>query len=266
VLNARAREGTLGGSLAYRAVGDGPPVVFLRTIAPTARNPTGLARWSELRLLRRLADRFTAYAVGRRPGLRPGVTMGDLAAHVAEGIASRFDQPVDVLGVSTSGSLALQLAADHPHLVRRLVVVAASCRLGAAGREMQLRYAERLTAGPSRASIRALVPGFVESRLARPLVSAVLPVFTPVPEDPAGMVAMLMAEDGFDLESRLAEITAPTLLVGGELDRFYPPDLVRLTAAGIPGARLQLHPGRSHSGVLRASGLFGDVLAFLLAS
>jgi pimeloyl-ACP methyl ester carboxylesterase len=230
---------------------------------PTARNPTGLARWGELRLLRRLTNQFTVYAVGRRPGLQPGVTMADLAAHACEGIESRFDGPVDVMGVSTSGSLALQLAADHPHLVRRLVVAAASCRLSPAGREMQLRYAELLADGRHRSSIRALVPGFVESRLARPLVSAVLPLLVPRPEDPAGMAAMLMAEDGFDLESRLADIIAATLVVGGELDRFYPPDLARATAAGIPGAQLRIYPGRTHSGVFRAPGFIEGILAFL---
>jgi pimeloyl-ACP methyl ester carboxylesterase len=85
----------------------------------------------------------------------------------------------------------------------------------------------------------------------------------PRPEDPDGMVAMLMAEDGFDLCDRLGEITAPTLVIGGERDILYPPDLVTRTAEGIPGARLRIYPGRGHGGVLRAPGLMSTVASFL---
>jgi pimeloyl-ACP methyl ester carboxylesterase len=41
--------------------------------------------------------------------------MAALAGEQAEGIQVRFGgRPVDVLGVSTGGSIAQQLAADHP--------------------------------------------------------------------------------------------------------------------------------------------------------
>ena len=69
------------------------------------------------------------------------------------------------------------------------------------------------------------------------------------------------AEDRFNFKDRLAEITAPTLLVAGGRDPFYSEALFRETAAGIPNAKLILYPGMGHP----ASGkqFERDVLTFL---
>jgi pimeloyl-ACP methyl ester carboxylesterase len=53
------------------------------------------------------------------------------------------------------------------------------------------------------------------------------------------------AEDTFDASPRLHHIAAPTLLVAGDRDRFYTPELFRETAERIPGARLRLDPARA---------------------
>jgi pimeloyl-ACP methyl ester carboxylesterase len=52
------------------------------------------------------------------------------------------------------------------------------------------------------------------------------------------------------LARRLHRIAAPTLLVAGDRDRLYTPELFRETAERIPGARLRLYPGKGHAGVM----------------
>jgi pimeloyl-ACP methyl ester carboxylesterase len=105
-------------------------------------------------------------AVGRRPGLRRGVTMADLAAHHAEALG----EPVHLFGMSTAGCVAQQFAADHPALVDRLVLAATACRLGEHGRALQRRYADlsqpAATAGPAPSWPRGCSPpgGFLEPR------------------------------------------------------------------------------------------------------
>ncbi len=86
----------------------------------TNANPAGLQRRVEVRLLTPLAGAFTVYRVGRRVGLEPGTTMADLVNDYAEALEDEFGEPVDVLGISTGGHIALQLAADRPLLVERL--------------------------------------------------------------------------------------------------------------------------------------------------
>jgi pimeloyl-ACP methyl ester carboxylesterase len=65
-----------------------------------------------------------------------------------------------------------------------------------------------------------------------------------------------------DFKERLAQITAPTLVVAGDKDPFYSETLFRETAEGIPNARLILYEGMGHP----ASGkcFRQDVLSFLL--
>ena len=81
------------------------------------------------------------------------------------------------------------------------------------------------------------------------------------PKDPSDLIITIEAEDRFDFRERLAQITAPTLVVAGERDPFYTPALFRETAAGIPNARLILYPDMGHP----AGGkqFQRDVLAFL---
>ena len=50
----------------------------------------------------------------RRPGMPQGYSLRDMAADAATTIRQEFVGPVDVIGVSTGGSIAQHLAADHP--------------------------------------------------------------------------------------------------------------------------------------------------------
>lgn len=139
-----------------------------------------------------------------------------------------------VLGISTGGSIALQLAADRPALVRRLVVAGAACRLSEHGRAFQRRVAELSAAGDRRGISRMQAPDVADSRLGRRVAGGLLwlagPLFIRRDWDPSDMIATIEAEDAFDLRERLGEISAPTLVVGGGHDRFYPPELFRETA------------------------------------
>src|SRR5215218_3140539 len=80
---------------------------------------------------------FTVYRVGRRVGLEPGTTMTDLANDCAKALEDKFGRQLDVLGISTGGSLALQLAAYRPGLVRKLVVAGAAYQLSEHRRKFQ---------------------------------------------------------------------------------------------------------------------------------
>jgi pimeloyl-ACP methyl ester carboxylesterase len=257
------REGVLTGGAAYLEFGTGRPLVVFRSVSPDSANPSGVARWAELRSRKPLSKRFTVLTVGRRPGLKPGVTMSELAAHHAEELRARFDRPVDVLGLSTAGCLALQFAADHPELVRRLVVAASGTRLGPEGRRIQREYMDLLAAGRYRAAAMALAPATADSQLGRALMAGLLGLTAARPGDPDGMVAMLKAEDAFDIEDRLAEITAPTLVIAGARDALYPPDLAERVATGVRDGKLKVYEGRQHHTVMTDRRFSRDVIDFL---
>jgi pimeloyl-ACP methyl ester carboxylesterase len=260
------REGTLTGGLYYSAIGDGPPLVQFRTVLPSYKKPTGLAQWAERRSIQPLTQRFTVYSVSRRPGLEPGATMAEIAADYARALEDEFNgASVDLLGFSTGGSIALQFAADYPERVHRLALAATASRLGPFGRGAQRRYSDHLARSQYRQALSAAAPALTASRSGQWFLGTLLWLLAPLSriEDASGMVAVLLAEDSFDLGDRLREITAPTLLISGEHDRVYPPDISQQTVERIPHAQFILYKGRSHRSTLTDQRLLPDIIAFL---
>ncbi|SEH00928.1 Pimeloyl-ACP methyl ester carboxylesterase [Nonomuraea solani] len=246
--------------LPYLTAGEGPPLVVL-LYTPQAANPTGLARWSTMRLVRPFTRHFTVYVVNRPPGLPPSTTMADLAAVYARAIKATFEGPVRMLAISTGGSIALQLAADHPALVDRLVLAGTACTLGPVGKRAQYAYIERARQG--RRPSLALAEIVTESPISRRLLKGLLWLSDTGRKDHADAITVLNAEDGFDLRGRLHDIKAATLLIQGDKDLVYPLDLARQTADGIPDARLVVYPGRGHSATFTDERFAPDALAFL---
>jgi pimeloyl-ACP methyl ester carboxylesterase len=264
------REGTLKGGLPCISVGEGPPLVVFVAGGPTNANPTGWQRWYEVRWLALLArGGFTVYRVNRRIGLERGATtMAHLADDYALALESEFANPVDILGVSTGGMIAQQFAVDHPDLLRRLVLGGAAYRLGPVAREAERRSAQVAARGQYRRSLAAMAPVFVASPLAQKLLGAMYWMTAPLAGmgrnwDPNDMIATIEAEVTFDIGERLGEISAPTLLICGERDRAFSPELFRQTAERIPHARLIVYEGRGHGGSLRDRRFARDVVSFL---
>src|SRR3954470_6225695 len=138
------------GALPYFASGTGPPFAVLGGLAPE----TGVEADSTGRMNKGFVAPFArerrVHFFNRRAGLPRGTTMADIAREHADALREGFGTAVDVFGISTGGSIAQQLAADHPDVVRRLVLVSTACRLGAGGRVLQRRVAARLRRGAHR--------------------------------------------------------------------------------------------------------------------
>jgi pimeloyl-ACP methyl ester carboxylesterase len=234
----------------FAAVGRGRPLVVLPGLSHvTGVDSDQLVRGS-LGPVRKLAGRRRLVVINRWPGLPADLTMTELARRHAEAIRCAFGgEPVDVMGTSTGGSIAQQLAAEHPDVVARLVLVSAACRLGPLGLREQAELAELLRAGATRAAGRSAGASLVPRPLA-PLAGAAgwlaARRLFGSPRAAADLVATLDAEDAFDLATCDGTITAPTLIVAGGRDRFYGRTLFERTRELIPGSRLFLRPRRGH--------------------
>lgn len=264
--SARATEhGVLRGGLPYLAVGSGPPLVVLRGLSAEHTNPRGGDRWLHMRIVGPLSRHFRVHLVTPRPGVPADVSMADLAADVAAAIRHDLDGPVAVQGISTGGSIAQQLAVDHPELVSRLVLLASAYRLSPEGREVQRRLAALTEDGHPRAGWAAVGPANAAGRVRGRMMGAMMWLAGPVsePDGASDMLAVIRAEDEFDVGDRLHRITAPTLVVAGGRDRYYTPELFHETARRIPDARLVLYPRLGHAGVLTHRAGQREIVRFL---
>lgn len=174
-----------------------------------------------------------------------------------------------VLGVSTGGSVGLQLAADHPQVVRRLVVTGAAHRVGDLGREVMRRVADLHERGDSRRAYREFARASTSSPVSQRLLGDLQWLMEPLVVGRgigrSDWVRTLRAEAEFDLGPRLGEITARTLVIGGDRDLACPVELFEATARGVRDGRLVVYRGRSHGGAMVDRRFAVDVVTFLSA-
>jgi pimeloyl-ACP methyl ester carboxylesterase len=257
------REGELG-RFPCLVAGAGPRLVILAGLAPEAGVSRGpMRRTHEWSLLPWARDREVFY-VNRRPGLPRGMSMAALAGEHAQALREAFGEPVDLLGMSTGGSIAQQLAAEHPEVVHRLVLASTACRLGSAARRLQRQVAARLRAGAHRQALAILAGGLTPPAFRLP-AAALGWVVGPRLFSQTGlqdMATTIEAEDVFDL-ARLPKVQAPTLLIGGGRDRFYGRELFEQTADLIPRCALKMYPKRGHVTVLSDPRAIAEVRDFL---
>ncbi len=258
------RTGTLLGGMPYLRFGTGSPLVDIPGLTQNFQPTVGVERMLVTRMLAPVAARHRVLRLTPRPGLDPNASMADIARDYADALRLEFPGPIDVIGTSTGGSIALQLAADHPDVVQRLVVVCAAYTLGQNGKKVQRRVAEEVLAGRPRQAGRKMFSVLSHkppSRLAAGMGWMLGPrTFGKASPD---LITTIRAEDGFNLRDRLGEIEAPTLLIGGDRDGFYTPELFRETVARIPNARLILFPGKGHMAAISDPRLLPDILEFL---
>lgn len=260
--------GTLSGGLTYLTIGEGQPLVVIPGLLPNHEPLTGRARRAQAEMLKPLAVTRRVWWVNRKRHLEPGTTIEQLARDYANALRDRFGEPVDLLGTSTGGSIALQLAADHPDVVKRLVVASAAYRLSPQGRLAQAEAANHLEAEDPRRAAVAIVPLLSSKSAGQRMLRTLawLGGATLFKNASADLVATIRAEDGFNLKDRLGSIQAPTLVIGGANDPLYTVELFRTTAALIPQGQLDLIEGVGHIRAQAGRGFEARVLAFLDAT
>ncbi|MCX4703820.1 alpha/beta fold hydrolase [Streptomyces sp. NBC_01373] len=172
------------------------------------------------------------------PDPEPGrTTVGDLASLVLALADHHGWDRFHHAGISLGGAIGAHLAAHRPDRVASLALVCSSAHFGAAQpwheRSELVRLkgtAPLLETSPSRWFATA---DFADTPFGRRLLGDLADA------DPVGYAACCDALAGYDLRPDLAAISAPTLVVGGTLDRATPLEHARELAEGIPHAVLK---------------------------
>lgn len=246
---ATVEDGVLLDRYPYHRVGDGAPrLLVIPGLGDAFRGePSRIARFLARYRYGAFADERAVWIVSRRRGLPEGYATRDMASDYA----AVLDEigPADVLGVSMGGLVAQHLAIDYPDLVSRLVLASSASYLGREGREIVRRWRE--WGREDRAfdvHLDTVATSYVGYR--RELYGLALRALGGLFPRPASATDLTRSCEAFldhDAHERIREIAAPTLLVAGRLDRFFPEPLVRKTASRVPNASLTLFDGVGHA-------------------
>jgi pimeloyl-ACP methyl ester carboxylesterase len=168
----------------------------------------------------------------RRP--RPGMSLLDMADEVAGWVTG----PVDVVGLSMGGMVAMHLALEYPDRVRSLLL---ACTTARTPTEVLLeRAAATEVASDDELVTTTLRRWFTADYLARTPEPAPLAYarncLTRI--DHAAYADVWRAIAGHDVLDRLGEIGVPTTCLAGTRDVSTPPAELEVLATGVPGARL----------------------------
>jgi pimeloyl-ACP methyl ester carboxylesterase len=226
--------------------------------------PSGLflSRW--LSAYSNFNEHYTIYILNRKKGLPAGYSIRDMSEDYAPVVRDELRGPVDILGASLGGSIAQHFAADHPDLVRRLVIIGCGYRFGDDGKQLAIRLRD-LTLRHKWRSASATLGSHMVPQRGKKYIFSLLMWFYPIlysPTGPSDGVTEIEAQLQHDFKERLTDIKIPSLVVGGDKDVFTPASMLRETAESIPNARLIIYPGMGHDAAFSKQ-LAGDVLKFL---
>ncbi len=215
-------------------------------------------------MYRAFARDYTVYMFSRRNRLPQGCSTRDMARDLKEAMDALGIVQADLVGVSMGGMIAQHFAAGYPERVGRLVLVVTCSRSNPTLAESVSEWIDCARRGDHAALMDSNVRRMYSDtyyRKNRWLVPVMGRLTKPVSYERFFIQAeACLTHDAF---ARLAEIAAPTLVIGGEQDHALGAEPSRELAAAIPGAQLRMYAEWGHALYEEATDFNQTVLEFL---
>jgi len=260
------RASVNGLKLYYEIEGDGEPVVLIPGFAA--------GRWIWFKQTVALSRSFRVIIFDPR-----GVSASDkpegpqtislLAGDVAHLLETIGVESAHIVGASFGGFVAQEFALKYPAMTRKLVLCCTSFggpnhvapstdTLAALASTKGLNSEERMRAN----LLLAFTPEYVRREVGEVDRIVHLRATNEVPEHI--YLSQLQAAMSFNAESRLDQITSPTLVLSGDADVIVPVQNSRNLAAMIPGAELKIVAGGSHTFFIEQADQFNRIITNFL--
>ena len=244
--------------------GQGEPVILIHSLG------TGARIWDPV--VARLQEHLQVITYDLRGHGDPGwegeaYTVEDCARDLDGLLAELRLDSAHVWGLTLGGSIAAVYAGMYPARVRTLTVADATGWYGEGGFASWEARARATLTTPREDQFRASVPlWFTPPFIAQhpEEIERIRGVYMGTSN--AGHAAACLALGRLDARPWVGKITAPTLVMTGEMDTRTPPEMGRVLADSIPGARFELLPGLAHLTPLESNLPTDKALAHILGA
>jgi pimeloyl-ACP methyl ester carboxylesterase len=172
-----------------------------------------------------------------------------------------------IFGVSMGGMIAQEFALQYPKRTRSLILGCTSPGGPSAVRAESKVIDVLLMRGMTPEQAReAILPYIYDANTPREKIEEDVSLRQPWLPSPEGYMAQLQGILAWKGYSRIAQITAPTLVIHGKSDALVPPGNGELIAKRIPGTRLVLLEHASHLFLTdQTQASYKEILEFLLS-
>ena len=264
----KVETGFFEDGLPYARIGNKPSfIVNLEALTFKNEPPSGFVLKQFLKSAKPFLDEYTVYQIGRKQNVPKDYTFTDMANDYAMMIQREFKEPVVIIGASTGGQIAQYLAADHPEIIRKLIIISAAFRVSEQGAEIETKAAEYFKQGKYGKSLAKTLDLIFTSGIKRGILKCLVRLIGKMVlgkiEYPNDFLTEIRGDVEMNFKDRLKDIKTPTLILSGELDIEYIPEDVRITAEGIPNAKLILYEGYGHGLAARWNVFQKDIIEFL---
>jgi 3-oxoadipate enol-lactonase len=239
------------------SAGRGPLVLFLHGIGGNRNHwQHQLAFFSQSGFK---AAAWDARGYGDSDDYQGALQFEDFTSDVLRTIDFLNEEQVHLVGLSMGGRIARNFALAHPRRVRTLTLANTSPGFDALSPEEVLKFVEEREHRSAESAVRLL------SSRARPGAhAALLASFHALRND--SYRKTLEASVAQDRAAPLEKLAVPTLVITGDEDRVYPPELAERMARRIPGAKLVVIADCGHLSNLEQPERFNEVLLDFLLS
>lgn len=195
-----------GITMYYELQGEGEPVVLIAGLRLDLSDYHGIDSW--------LAQKYQVLAFDNRGAGRTDkpdtpYSIEIMADDTAELLQTLGIKAASIIGISMGGRIALELALQHPELVKKLVLVSTSARVK---RSWRFRLMEIIT---------------------------ILPIFKgKYPQPRYAYLRQRQASGAYNCTDRLHELHMPTVILHGKKDKMAPYYLAEEMRAGIQGSKI----------------------------
>lgn len=209
-------------------------------------------------------DKYTVYMFSRINDLPDNYSIKEMAADQAEAMKNLGIGRADVLGVSQGGMIAQMLAADHPDLVRKLILAVTA------------PYANNTLRNNVRTWIRYAETGEYKKLMVDTAEKSYSPKYLKKYRKyyPLLGIAVKSASIGrflsnayaimnFDAIDRLERIICPVFIIGGDRDMIVGTHAAYELKKLIPGSKLHIYSGLGHAAYEEAPDFYSRIFDFL---